>query len=220
MNCLPCKQTLNKWYCSKEYSPGISEETIEKISNIVKQEEAKGKKLVFNITFDEMHIKLHREWDKITHTWKGFVDLGGQLNKINKSGEQKIASRALVFMLVNINGGFKSLIAHYLIHCLTGVEKSILLKDLLLKLETKEIKVVSVTFDGDKCHRTACESLGADLNYRNKENFKPYFKHPSNSNLVYIFYNPCHCVKLVRNYFGLQGPLIYKKIQFVDWKFI
>lgn len=92
------------------------------------------------------------------------------------------------------------------------MEKSILLKDLLLNLDTKGIKIVSVTFDGDKCHRTACEALGANLNYRNKESFKPYFEHPANSEPVYIFYDPCHCVKLVRNYFGLKGPLIYKKM--------
>lgn len=117
LNCLPCKQTLNNWYCSKEFSPGISEETINKISNLVKQEKTKGKQLVFNLTFDEMHIKQHREWDKMAHSWKGFVDLGGQLNEIDKNGEQKIGSRALLFMLVNINGGFKAPIAHYLIHC-------------------------------------------------------------------------------------------------------
>jgi len=101
LNCLPCTQILNSWICAKEYKPGISEKIINNVSNIVKQEVEKGKKLVFNLTFDEMNIKEHKEWDKNTHSWKGLVDLGGQLEEANKNGNLKVASKALVFMLVN-----------------------------------------------------------------------------------------------------------------------
>lgn len=95
-----------------------------------------------------MHIKKHKEWNKMTHFWKGLVDLGGQLNETKADSESEVASKALVFMLVNINGGFKVPVSHYLIHSLNGVEKAILLKDLLIKLHEKNINVVSVTFDG------------------------------------------------------------------------
>ncbi|GAB1864054.1 THAP domain-containing protein 9 [Camponotus japonicus] len=221
LKCLPCVQTLNNWYCKKQYKPGISEETINNISNIVNQELEKGKKLVFNITFDEMHIKQHKEWDKTTHSWKGLVDLGGQLNEINKDGKYKVANKALVFMLVNINGGFKTPVAYYLINSLNGLEKSILLKDLLIKLNEKGINVVSVTFDGDKAHKTACEKLGANLNYKDKDNFKPYFEHPSgNLQPVYMFYDPCHCLKLIRNYFAKKRTIIYNRNEYIHWEFI
>jgi len=113
-------------------------------------------------------ILKHKEWDKNTHSWKGLVDLGGQLEEAYKNGNLKVASKALVFMLVNINGGFKTPVAYYLIISLNGMEKSILLKDLLIKLNEKSINVVSITFDGDKAHKTACEQLGANLNYKNK----------------------------------------------------
>ncbi|XP_046740903.1 uncharacterized protein LOC124408197 [Diprion similis] len=49
LKCLPCVQTLNSWIYEKEYNPGISEKTINNVSDIVKQESAKGKKLVFNL---------------------------------------------------------------------------------------------------------------------------------------------------------------------------
>lgn len=32
----------------------------------------------------------------------------------------------------------------------------------------------------------ACELLGANLNYKDKENFKPYFKHPISSKPIYV----------------------------------
>lgn len=121
----------------------------------------KIKKFIFNTTFNEMNIKQHEEWDKNTYSWKILVDFGGQLHETNKGGELKVASKVLVFMLVNINGGFKTPVAHYLINSLNGVDKSILLKDLLIKLNEKSINVVSVTFDGDKAHKT-CELLGTN----------------------------------------------------------
>jgi len=167
-----------------------------------------------------MNIKQHKEWDKNTHSWKGLVDLGGQLEEANKNGNLKVASKALVFMLVNINGGFKTPVAYYLINSLNGMEKSILLKDLLIKLNEKSINVVSITFDGDKAHKTACEQLGANLNYKNKDHFKPYFEHPWNLQPVYIFYDPCHCLKLLRNYFAIKGPIIYNHNKYIHWTFI
>lgn len=142
LNSLPHIKTLNSWICSKRYKPGISEEIINNISNIVKQESKKGKKLVFNITFDEMNIKQHKEWDRNTHSWKGLVDFGGQLDEIKKNGQLKVATKVLIFMLVNINAGFKTAVAHYLINSLNGIEKSILLKGLLIKLNEKSINVV------------------------------------------------------------------------------
>lgn len=220
LNCLPHTKTLNSWICSKRYKPGISEEIINNISNIVKQESEKSKKFVFNITFDEMNIKQHKEWDRNTHSWKGLVDFGGQLDEIKKNGQLKVATKVLIFMLVNINGGFKTPVAHYLINSLNGVEKSILLKDLLIKLNEKSINVVSVTFDGDRAHKTACNLLGANLNYKDKDHFKPYFEHPGNLKPVYIFYDPCHCLKLIRNYFATKGPIIYNHNEYIRWEFI
>jgi len=77
-----------------------------------------------------------------------------------------------------------------------------------------------VTFDGDRAHKVACESLGANLNYKDKQNFKLYFEHPASLKPVYIFYDPYHCLKLVRNYFATKGPIIYNQNQYINWEFI
>lgn len=158
-----------------------------------------------------MNIHKWKHWDKKAHKWKGVVDLGGQLDEVDSNNELKIATKALVFMLVCINGSFKTPIAHYLINSLTGKEKAVLLKDLLIKLSQSDIEVISITFDGDKTHATACEVLGANFNYREKSDFKPYFEHPNTLRPVYVFFDPCHMLKLVRNYFALKGPIIYDK---------
>ena len=57
----------------------------------------------------------------------------------------------------------------------------------------------------------ACESLGANLNYKDKDDFKPYFEHQSTFKPIHIFHDPCHYLKLNRNYFVTKSPIIYDK---------
>lgn len=220
LKCLPCVETLNSWNCSKNYKPGISEEIIEHVSQIVQNELKNGKKCVFNLTFDEMYIKKFAFYCKISHKWKGLVDLGGQLEECDEKGNNKKASKSLVFMLVNINGNFKTPVAYYLSDSLTGDNKSILLKDLLIKLHEKKIDVVSVTFDGDESNEKACKLLNANFDVSNEKTFKPFFPHPTTHKPVYVFFDACHMLKLVRNYFAQKGPIIYNGKEYIDWNFI
>lgn len=106
-------------------------------------------------------------------------------------------------MLVNINGGYKTLIALYLTNSLACEEKVILLKDLHVELCIDNIDVFSVTFDEDKSNEKSVILLGANFDY-DTDNFKPYFSHPVTKELVYIFFDPCHMLKLVQNYFAKQ----------------
>lgn len=76
LKCLPCVETLNTWSASTNFKPGICEEIIEYVSKVVIQELNKGRKLVFNITFDEMSIKQWAFYCKNSHEWKGLIDLG------------------------------------------------------------------------------------------------------------------------------------------------
>jgi len=61
LKCLPSIKTLNEWFRTSDCKPGISYDTIKRISDIVEKEEKNNKKLFFNITFDEMGIKQHKE---------------------------------------------------------------------------------------------------------------------------------------------------------------
>ena len=226
LKCLPAIETLNRWYSSKNYKPGICKEIITKVSQIVNNEVKNGKKLVFNITFDEMSIKQWTNYCKQSHEFQGLIDLGGQIEvdtNVKDSEEPKPeqkASKALVFMLVKINGGFKTPVAYYLTNSLTGNKKSILLNDLLLKLHENNINVISVTFDGDESNQKSCKILGANFDVNDRENFKPFFSHPATFKPVLVFLDACHMMKLIRNYFALKGPIIYNKTDIIDWKYI
>lgn len=210
LKCLPCVESLNRWESSSNYKPGISTEIIHFLSKKVKEEsEKRNKKLFFNLTFDDMSIKKWLRYNKKTKEWEGLVDLGGQLqNDENKDDPKKanLASKAFVFMTTCGNAAFKTPVAHYLHDGLTGEEKSILLKDLLIEFAANNIVVYSVTFDGEGSNLTACKLLGANFDYHS-DKFKPYFLHPVTSRIIYCFFDACHMLKLVRNYFAEKGSI-------------
>jgi len=66
----------------------------------------------------------------------------------------------------------------------------------------------------------ACKLLGANFNYSDKENFKPYFYHPAIHKLVCVFFDSCHMLKLVRNYFDLKGPITYNGNEYINWDYL
>ncbi|KAJ8671071.1 hypothetical protein QAD02_002330 [Eretmocerus hayati] len=78
-NCLPSVETLNRWFSLNDYPPGTSEIAIKNVSETVSQESKRpnGKKLVFNLTFDEIGIKKWAQMNKKSKKWKGLIDLGG-----------------------------------------------------------------------------------------------------------------------------------------------
>lgn len=220
LKCLPCIETLNRWNCSKNYQPGIFSEILEYVSKMVLENQKNGKQLVFNITFDEINIKKWSFYCKKSHEWKGLVDLGGQLEEANNDINKQQASKALVFMLVNINGSFKTPVAYYFNNSMSGNEKFILLKDILIETHKHSIKVVSVTFDGDESNQKSCKIFGANFDCRDKNNFQSFFPHPVSSETVFVFFDPCHMLKLLRNYLALKGPLFDKDLCVIDWRFI
>lgn len=77
-----------------------------------------------------------------------------------------------------------------------------------------------LVFDDDESNQKACKVLGANFDYNNKQKFKPYFEHPISKQSVYCFFNPCHMLKLVRNYLATKGPIIFDSKDYIRWDFI
>lgn len=232
LNCLPSFSTINRSLARESCEPGILFDLIQKIGKLgdeyreeQKQKGCHSAELVFSLTFDDVHIKKWEKnnWNFQTQEWLGTVDTGGQLDDWDDDGNPKMASKAFVLMLVCLNKHFKAPVAYYLVDSLNAQDKSKLIKELLIELHKQNIKVVNITFDGEAAQISACNYLGANLDV-NDVNFQPHFCHPSSNERIFIFYDPCHMAKLVRNYFSLKGPLYLKNDQniegTVNWKFI
>lgn len=214
LKCLPHPVTLRRWMQNIHSDSGISDQALRTVRDIVINAREKNKKIVFNLTLDEMSIRKKIDWDgQKSH---GFVDIGACIANDNLP----LASEVLVFMLVAINQNFKLPIAYYFTDKLNGREKAKLLKTILCTLYEKNIDIVSITFDGAPSNMSMCEELGAYLKPIEIEKIIPYFVHPANeSKRIYIFYDACHMIKLVRNTINKED-LNYNKNQTISWKYI
>lgn len=87
----------------------------------------------------------------------------------------------------------------FLIAGINVEKKANLIKICLYKCHEVGVTVANLTFDGCATNLKAAETLGCQLTDLN--NIKTHFPHPSKSEKVCIFLDPCHTIKLIRNTF-------------------
>lgn len=162
-----------------------------------------------------MSIRRQIEWTGQKFT--GYVDIGTGLN----ADTLPEAREALVFLLVCLNGSWKVPVGYFLLDGLAANEKAGLVKRCLEFVQESGVTVTSVTFDGAPVNFKMVESLGA--NFNDPKNLKTSFPHPVTGSEVFIYLDPCHMLKLVRNCFGVQSAnhvIQNQEGNLVSWSFI
>ena len=120
-------------------------------------------------------------------------------------------------MCVAVNGNFKVLLGHFFVTSLSGLERANVVRLSLQKVHETGAWGLSLTCDGPSCHFSMVRELGASLD---PETLRPNFPHPSDSSLrVYVFLDPVHAIKLVRNCLGSEKILISPR-GIIKWDFI
>ena len=99
--CLPHPSVIRDWFSSVDGEPGFTQDAFNVLRVFRKQKLEVGKDTLVNLTFDEMAIRKHVEWDG--SRYRGFVDIGTGLN----DDTLPPATEALVFMIVAIDGSWK-----------------------------------------------------------------------------------------------------------------
>uniref|UniRef100_A0A2S2NBA2 THAP domain-containing protein 9 n=1 Tax=Schizaphis graminum TaxID=13262 RepID=A0A2S2NBA2_SCHGA len=79
------------------------------------------------------------------------------------------------------------------------------------------VKIHSLTFDGAQCNLSMCTKLGAYLKLNNPNFSSP---HTTSGEPIYLFYDPCHALKLVRNTLGDKRILINSQGEKIEWEYI
>jgi len=121
-------------------------------------------------------------------------------------------------MVVALNGCWKVPIGYFMIDGLTGVERANLVNQCLLKLDEVGVVVASVTCDGPSCNFSMFSSLGAEVK---PLDIKPYFTHPADSSrVVYVIFDACHMLNLVRNCLASYGILKNGDGENINWNYI
>ncbi|KAL7635341.1 UNVERIFIED_CONTAM: hypothetical protein RMT77_014408 [Armadillidium vulgare] len=209
---LPHPATLNRWVSVVKCPPGFLEESF----NFLK-EKALTEPVILALVFDEMAIKPAVEFDGKEYV--GGIDLGhGNLTNDDREHDQSImANEALFFMGVAVNASFKIPLGYALIKGINSLDKTNLLRLYLSKLKSIGVICKSITFDGTQTNLSVARHLGACLQIG--PNFQNYFI--CDGDRIYIFLDPCHMLKLIRNTLAKEGEIKNKVTnKVIKWQFI
>lgn len=205
---LPSERTIRNWYQVIDGKPGFTDESFRSL-----RQKAEEKVTIINLVIDEMAIRQHIDWNG--HNYSGFVNMGA--NCVYDHDNLPLAKNALVFLAVAINGHWKVPVGYFFIDNLNATERANLLNMCLSLLHKSKVQVLSVTFDGAPVNKSMCTRLGATLNY---DNLCSYIIHPDTGEKVFIFLDPSHALKLVRNTLGEKGILLNESNKYIKWEFI
>ncbi|VEN48280.1 unnamed protein product [Callosobruchus maculatus] len=204
--CLPHSKTIAKWFQNADAEPGFTKESINTLRNKV---QSSDRPIICSLIIDEIAIRKHLEWDG--KKFHGYVNCGTNLNDDSNA----LAKEAFVIMLVCINGTWKLPVGYFLTDSLNGSQKHSIVSQCIHLIEDTGAKVMSITFDGAPSNTAMCHNFGFLFNILNIQTSFRVTDHN-----VYIFYDRCHMIKLVRNAFGEKKILIDCDNNFIQWKYI
>lgn len=119
---------------------------------------------------------------------------------------------ALVFMAVGDD--FRIAVAYELLCGMKAVDRAILTKEVIRRIDLTGAKVISLTSDGLPANISVAKKLGADW----KKN-KTHFPRPGcPSEKIYIIFDPSHMMKLLRKYLA-ENDLCYEKEE-LKWDYL
>lgn len=98
-----------------------------------------------------------------------------------------------------------------------GERKANLVNQCLSMLHDCGIHIKTLTFDGAACNLSMIRLLQCNLN---PNNLQTWFEHPISKTKIYVFLDPCHMLKLIRNTFGDKKNIINKNDENILWKYI
>lgn len=213
---LPHSSTIRKWFSVSNVTGegGFNQSALETLKSLSEDLKKDKMSLLVSISFDEMSIRRHVQWQHAKKKYSGFVNF---FTKQSEHDPLPVATHALVAMLNGINMDITIPIAYFFITTLISQEKAILIGAILKALTDIGIRVVNFTFDGIKSNLGGAEIFGASFKM---ENTSPIIFNPDNQQRVFCILDPPHMIKLIRNCLGDEKTLKDKDGNRIEWKFI
>ena len=139
---LPNQSLIRKWSTSLKCNPGFIEEAFTSLSDLIS-----GSPINKDccLVIDAMSIRKQTLWDAEKDRYSKFVDLG---DEIQSDKSAKLASEALVFLLVGTRSHWKCPIGYFLVDKISAKDQAKLVSKSLELTAKAGLKVWSVTADG------------------------------------------------------------------------
>lgn len=116
---------------------------------------------------------------------------------------------------LGLNSAWKAPVAYFLTRGMQATTLKELVMHALDALKDCGIEILVITMDGHATNMSLARLLGADMT--SADSFRPYFMYDDHK--VSILLDPCHMVKLVRNFLQAYGS-IKSNSGTIKWKYI
>lgn len=162
---------------------------------------------------DAMAIRKHIDYNTHSTDFSGYVNLGSGNDVTSEAKE------ALVFLLVGLNASWKAPIAYFFTAGLSAETQKELVTMCIEKLEDYGFSLHALTMDGHPTNYAMCRLLGANLDMADHASRQTYFE-STKGQKIFIIFDACHMLKLVRNTLQACNNLIDHKGKLVSWHYI
>ena len=160
------------------------------------------------LLFDAMTIRSNVFYNKSIGSFEGFVSFGENLLVCD---EEKVATEALVFMLVSMLGSWKYPIGYVLIDKINSDNLHCLVSRALDLCISHDLNVRTVTCDGTSTNFQAMRQFGCTFE-KNEEEISGTFTYGNYNHPLYFTPDAPHMLKLARNAQQIQNVLWMEKI--------
>ena len=211
MLCLPAARSISHRTSSVNCDPGLFHDVFAYLGD------KKKKDVNFKycaLIIDAMAIKNSITYDKSSGHYIGFCDFGKDIIVCEPDTP---ATEALVFMLVGLRGHWKTPIGYVLSNKVKASDLTSSIENILNSTLTYELYIKSITFDGTSTNLNSVIPFGCQFG-KDIDNIVSTFSY--NNQLIHIFLDPCHMLKLARNSINELGVFIDGDGQYIKWSYI
>ena len=201
---LPSPSTIKKHLATVGCASGILKNALAEIEHKIKE---KGAIAEATLSRDEMAIKKGIHWDSKLKKYFGFDEFPN-VTSGNDPNTPSVATQALVFYLVAIDGSWKTPVAYYFTTHVNSKKLAELTKGILIESSQFDVSIRSIVFDGLPANIQMTTILGANLKIPeaiqikqieareeiSSKPLKPYFLHPSTKNVYMLYWMNVICL--------------------------
>jgi len=208
---LPAPASISNWTNSVDCSPGFFTDVFDYLS---KKSTLDPSYKDCALIFDAIHLKSGLVYEHNRGTYDGFVDFGKDIVGFD---EDKVATEAMVFMLVGLKGSWKCPIGYVLENGLDATNLHSLTRNALQLAFDHNLTVHTVTCDGTHANLECMRKFGCKIG-DNLDNLDGKFNF--NGHTVYFTPDGCHMLKLARNAFADVKEFKDGDGNMIKWKHI
>ena len=204
---LPSERTLRDYTNYFEVKTGFQDEVDEQLIQEISSLHLSENRMFFGILLDEMKIKEGLVFNKYSGKIIGFIELGSinnDLLRLEQEGEHPdLAKYILALMVRGTLCQLEFPYAHFGTKGITADLMFPILDEALYRLESRGIKIISVTADGASPNRKLFSMFNSDRSTVSYKAPNPYSSDGKRS--LFFFVDPPHLIKTVRNCWSKSG---------------